>query len=128
MALNNPYTAYSQYKQNNIMLASPQELTLMLYNGAIKFANQAILAIDEKNIPKAHEAIVRASDIIIHLNSTLDMKYEVSNGLSQLYDFITHQLQEANIKKDKQILVELLPILTELRDTWKEAMNLAKKA
>ncbi|WZL73761.1 flagellar export chaperone FliS [Clostridiaceae bacterium 35-E11] len=130
MAIRNPYNnsnGTNQYMQNKIMMASPEELTLMLYNGAIKFINQGMIFIEEKSIQKAHEAIVRANDIITELNGTLDMQYEVAKGLRPIYDFIIEQLVEANIKKDKQILEEVLSMVTELRDTWKHAMDLAKK-
>lgn len=127
MALRNPYKAYSQYKQNTVSTASPEELTLMLYNGMIKFANQAIIAIDEKKIPQAHEAIVRTSDIVTELNATLNMDYEVSKGLRPLYNFLSERLMEANISKDKRMIEEIIPIITELRDTWKQAMELTKK-
>ncbi|QXM05191.1 flagellar export chaperone FliS [Crassaminicella indica] len=127
MAIRNPYSGFNQYKQNNIMTATPQELTLMLYNGAIKFVNQAILFIEQKNVQKSHNAIMRASDIIIELNATLNMDYEISKGLRPIYDFLVEKLTEANIKKDKKILEEILPIFTDLRDTWKQAMELAKK-
>lgn len=127
MAIRNPYNAYNQYKQNTVATAPPEELTLMLYNGIIKFANQAIIAIDEVRIPQAHEAITRAHDIVIELNATLKMEYEVSKGLRPIYDFLSDRLIDANIKKDKRIIEEILPIITELRDTWKQAMELAKK-
>lgn len=127
MALRNPYKAYSQYKQNTVSTASPEELTLMLYNGMIKFANQAIISIEEKKIPQAHEAIVRTSDIVTELNATLNMDYDVAKGLRPLYDFLYERLTEANINKDKRIIEEIIPIMTELRDTWKQAMELTKK-
>ncbi|MCT4619778.1 MAG: flagellar export chaperone FliS [Marinisporobacter sp.] len=123
----NPYGGSNQYKQNKVMMASPQELTLMLYEGAIKFVKQGILYIEQKNTQKSHEVIIRASDIIIELNSTLNMEYEISKGLRPIYDFLLEKLTEADIKKDKVILEEILPLFTELRDTWKEAMELAKK-
>lgn len=126
MAMRNPYSGLKQYKQNNIMTASPQELTLMLYNGVIKFVNQAMLYIEQNNVQKSHEAIIRTSDIIIELNNTLNMDYEVSKGLRPIYDFLVEQLTEANMKKDKKILEEILTIATDLRDTWKQAMELAK--
>lgn len=127
MALSNPYNAYNQYKQNTILTAPPEELTLMLYNGAIKFANQAILAIEEKNVPKAHELILRTEAIIAELNATLDMQYGLSQNLRRLYDFISDKLVQANISKDRKPIEDALVIITEMRDTWKEAMVLAKK-
>ena len=128
MALRNPYDSYNKTKQNSILTASQEELTMMLYNGMVKFVNQAIIAIDEKRIPQAHEAIYRTSDIIMELNMTLNMEYELSKGLRQLYDFLIDKLTEANITKDKRVLEEeILPIVIDLRDTWKEAMVLSKK-
>lgn len=127
MALRNPYNSYNKTKENAVFTASPEELTMMLYNGLVKFVNQAMIFIDEKKISQAHEAIYRTSDIIMELNMTLNMDYEVSKGLRQLYDFLLSKLVEANITKDKKVLEEILPIVIDLRDTWKEAMVLSKK-
>lgn len=118
---------YQQYQQNSITTASPEELTLMLYNGAIKFMNLGKFHIDKKEIEKANNAIKRAQDIIHQLNNTLDMSYEISNNLRAIYTFILEKLVDANIKKDTKILNEALPLLEELRDTWKEAMREARK-
>ncbi|SCY86386.1 flagellar export chaperone FliS [Alkaliphilus peptidifermentans] len=123
MAMNNPY---NQYKENSIKTASPQELTLMLYNGAIKFINQSKIFIEEKNVSSANEALKRAQDIIEELNNTLDMKYDISDRLRTIYTYILERLREANIKKDITPLNEAMEMVTELRDTWKEAMKLAK--
>ncbi|WP_053955795.1 flagellar export chaperone FliS [Inediibacterium massiliense] len=128
MAMRNPYqNGFNQYKQNTVNTAPPEELTLMLYNGAVKFMNQAILYIDQKNIQKSHEVIIRASDILIELNATLDMKYDISKGLRPIYDFLIDQLAQANLKKDKKVIEDILPIVNDLRDTWKQAIELAKK-
>ena len=81
----NPYQAY---QNNSIMTAPKEELTLMLYNGAIKFCNQAIEAIHSKDIQKAHLYNIRVQDIITELQSTLDFKYEISKELDSLYFFI----------------------------------------
>ncbi len=123
MAMSNPY---SQYKENSIKTASPQELTLMLYNGALKFINQGKLFIEQKNIPSANESLKRAQDIITELNITLDMNYEISKNLRGLYMYILEKLVEANITKDCKHLDEAASMVTQLRDTWKEAMRLAK--
>ncbi len=117
---------YNQYKQNSINTATPEELTLMLYNGLVKFVMQAQTAIDEKNINKANQCIIRAEDIIMEFQATLDMKYSVSKGLYNIYDYLYRRLVQANIKKDNEILEEVLGICKELRDTWAQAMKLAK--
>lgn len=123
MIIGNPY---DKYQQNSIMTATPEELTLMLYNGAIKFINKAKLSIEKKQMEGAHNNIIRAQDIITHLNVTLDMNYEISKNLSQLYDFMLEKLVDANIKKSVEPLDEILPLIEDLRDTWKEAMKKAK--
>lgn len=119
-------TGYNKYQNNSILTASPQELTLMLYNGAIKFCNQAIVSLDNNEIEKAHNYINRVEDIIEEFVITLDEKYPVAESFKKMYDYINDRLIEANITKDKEVLEEVLGFLRELRDTWKEAMKLAK--
>lgn len=118
---------YDTYKQNSIFTASPEELTLMLYNGLIKFVMLSQKAIEDKDIQKAHESIIRAEDIIMEFKATLDMQYELSNGLALLYDYMLDRLFEANMKKDPEILAEVLHFAKDLRDTWAQAMKLAKQ-
>lgn len=118
--------AYNQYKQNSVYTSSPEELTLMLYNGLIKFIMRAQNAILEKDIEKAANSIVRAQDIVLHFRETLDMKYEISQGLDALYEYMFRRLVEANVRKDQEILGEILEMAKELRDTWAQAMKLAK--
>ena len=121
------YNALNQYKQNTVFSATPEELTLMLYDGAIKFMNIGKYHIENNNIGKAHESLLRAQDIIIELNSSLNMEYEVSENLRTLYDFILDRLIDANIYKKSEPILEALDIVTEMRDTWKEAMLKVKK-
>jgi len=99
----------------------------MLYNGLIKFIMIAQRAIEEKDIQKAHDNIIRAEDILHEFKATLDMQYEVSHNLALLYDYFLDRLFEANIKKDADILDEVLHFVRELRDTWAEAMKIAKQ-
>lgn len=120
-------TGYSKYQNNSVMTASPAELTLMLYNGAIKFCNQAIKAIEENDKEKAHNLIMRVQDIIEEFQVTLDKKYEVAKSFEIMYDYILSRLVEANIAKDKEILIEVNGFIKELRDTWKEAMVISKQ-
>ena len=109
------------YLDNKIKTATPAELTLMLYDGSIKFCNIAIMAIEENDNSKANTNIIKAQKIMLELRSSLDHKYEISKNLDLLYEYIYSELIEANMKKDKNVLDEVLESLRELRDTWKEA-------
>ena len=123
MALPN---AYSQYNNSKILTASPAELTLMLYEGAIKFCNIAIMGIEQNDIMKAHTNIVKAENIIQEFRATLNHKYPVAEDFEKVYSYIYDRLVEANIKKDTEILKEVLEHLRGMRDTWKEVMRLTK--
>lgn len=118
----------NQYKENSIKTSTPEELTLMLYNGLVKFLMQAQNAIELNNIEKANSSILRAQAIINEFQATLDMNYEVSEGLSSLYEYMHRRLVEANIKKDNSIVEEILGYSKELRDTWAQAMKIAKNS
>ena len=115
---------YAAYANNKIMTASPAELTLMLYEGAIKFANLAIEAIDANDIQKAHNNIMKVQRIIEEFQSTLDHKYPVAKDFDNVYDYIYRRLVEANMKKDKAVMEEALEHIKTMRDTWKEVMKL----
>ena len=106
--------------------ASKEELVLMLYEGAIKFLNQAIIAIEKKDFMRANQTIIRVEDIIREFQITLDHQYPISQQLDALYDYMHRRLVEANMSKDIEILNEVLGMFREFRDTWKEAMKLAK--
>ena len=109
------------------MTASPAELTLMLYDGAIKFCNIAEVAIEEKDIQKAHNNIRNVQNIIGYLQSTLDTKYPVAQDFINIYDYLSQRLVEANVKKDKEILEEVNMHLHSVRDNWKEVMRVNRE-
>lgn len=120
MALN---TGYAAYANNKVMTASPAELTLMLYDGAIKFCNFAIRAIEEGDVEKAHNNIVKVENIIDEFRATLNHKYVVAEDFENVYVYLRERLSLANMKKDKEILEEVLKHLRTMRDTWKEVMK-----
>ncbi len=124
MALTN---AYAQYNNSKVLTATPAELTLMLYEGAIKFCNIAIVAIENKDIAKAHNNIIRTERIIDHLRGTLDMKYPVAKDFERIYAYLSNKLIEANTKKDKEVLEEICTHLRSVRDTWKEVMRINRE-
>jgi len=121
MALNS--SAAATYQGNKINTASPAELTLMLYEGAVKFCNKAIHAIEQKEVEKAHINLVKAENIIMELRCTLDFKYPVAKEFDMVYDYIYGRLVQANLKKDVEIAQEALGYIREMRDTWKEVMR-----
>lgn len=116
---------YTAYANNKIMTASPAELTLMLYEGAIKFCNIAIVAVEKKDYEKAHINIVKVENIITEFQATLDHKYSVAEDFDNVYRYLQERLLESNLKKDKEILEEVLGHLRTMRDTWKEVMQKA---
>lgn len=116
--------AAAQYQKNSVQTASPARLTLMLYDGAVKYANIALEAMEEGDVEKAHNHIVKVQNIIVEFRTTLDMKYPVAKDFDVVYDYIYRRLVEANMRKDKEIMEEALKYIKEMRDTWKEVMRL----
>ena len=96
----------------------------MLYDGAIKFCNIAVMAIEKNDVMKAHTYIVKTENIIEEFQATLNHKYPVAKDFDNVYKYIYNRLIEANVKKDKDILEEVLVHLRTLRDTWKEVMKI----
>lgn len=117
---------YAQYQNSKIMTASPAELTLMLYEGAIKFSNIAIMAMKDKDMEKAHRNIIRTQKIIDEFRDSLNMQYEVSKDFDNVYRYLLQRLLEANIKKDVEIMEEVVTHLRSMRDTWVMVMKQCK--
>lgn len=115
---------YNQYLRSKIMTASKAELTLMLYDGAIKFCNMAIASIEKKDVESAHTSIKRAEAIIEEFMATLNHKYAVAQDFNNVYEYLHERLVEANLKKDPEIIEEVVHHLRGMRDTWKEVMRL----
>ena len=116
--------AYAQYNNSKILTASPAELVLMLYEGAVKFCNIAIMGIEQNDVQKAHDNIVKVERIVDHFRATLDMKYPVAKDFDRIYVYLQKRLLEANVSKDKDILEEVAEHLRSMRDTWKEVMRI----
>lgn len=120
MAINN---AASLYKGTKVNTASPAELTLMLYEGAIKFCNIADLGFEQRDYEKVSNNIIKVQNIITELRSTLDFKYPTAKDFDVIYEYITSLLVQANIKKDPEQLALALEQIREMRDLWKEIMK-----
>jgi flagellar secretion chaperone FliS len=124
VAMNNPYKSY---QQNSVNTASPGELTLMLYNGCLKFIKQAKKAISDKNVEEKNTSLIKAQNIIHEFMVTLNMDVKVSSELMVMYDYLNRRLVEANVKSDPAILEEVEGFVTELRDTWKQVIQLNRQ-
>jgi flagellar protein FliS len=116
---------YNQYLRSKILTASKAELTLMLYDGAIKFCNMGIMCIEKKDFLGANVNIKKTEASLEEFMATLNYKYPVANDFKHVYDYLHERLLEANLKKDPEILNEVLVHLREMRETWKEVMRTA---
>ncbi|MER2261220.1 MAG: flagellar export chaperone FliS [Psychrobacillus sp.] len=124
MAVNNPYQAY---QQNSVTQSSPGELTLMLYNGCLKFLNQAKKGIEAKDIELKNTNIQKAQNILRELMVTLDMSVPVSKSMLSLYEYMINCLIEANIHNDIAKVEEVVGYTTEFRDTWKQVIQMNRQ-
>ncbi len=120
------YNATKAYGNNKVLTATPAELTLMLYDGAVKFANRAVDALEKKDYENTNINIQRCRAIIVELMSTLNFKYAVAEDFKRMYDYIFNLLVKANMDKDMESLQKALEEIRGMRDVWKEVMAKAK--
>jgi len=123
MALPNPAATY---KAQGVLTAAPGELTLMLYNACLRFMKQGVVAIDARDIEDANTALTRAQDVLCELMSSLDFTYAVAENLLSLYEYFYRILVEANLRKDARGVISCIEMMTELRDTWVEAVRVTR--
>ncbi|MCL2053910.1 MAG: flagellar export chaperone FliS [Oscillospiraceae bacterium] len=116
---------YQKFMKQSVSTMRPGELLLALYDKAIVELNRAIIFIENKDIPNAHNSIIRVKDIVEALDSSLKVRYEVTENLAALYQYFYKLLISANIKKDPQILSGLIPYFVDLRNTFAEADKIA---
>jgi len=110
-----------KYKTQSVSASTPGEQIVMLFSHAALKLTKAIQAIDAKDVPGAHNAIIRAQSIYQFLSDNLDMRYEISKNLYALYQFAIDELTTANIKKDPAILRNVLKMTREFEQTWRQA-------
>ncbi|WP_366923005.1 flagellar export chaperone FliS [Metallumcola ferriviriculae] len=120
-------SALNAYKKNQVQTISQEKLVLMLYDGAVKFTLNAIEALDDKDISRANENFIRCQDIILELMSGINWETgELAQSFYTIYEYMHHSLMQANIKKDKQIAVEVCGMARELRDVWSQMLGEAQ--
>ncbi|HEY8417199.1 MAG TPA: flagellar export chaperone FliS [Limnochordales bacterium] len=111
--------ATQQYRTTQVQTANPVRLVVMLYDGAIRFVQQGIAAIEKGDVQEAHRSLMRAQDIVAELSRALDPRAgELAANLEQLYDYMHRRLVEGNMRKDVAPLQEVMGLLSELREAW----------
>ncbi len=119
----------TQYQNNQILTATPEQILIMLYDGAIRFCNQAMHAIDAGNKVVQAEKINRTIAIVCEFANTLDHEIggEIATDLDALYAFMTRELTRANLEGDRKALEVVAGLLSELREAWIEAAKIYVK-
>lgn len=112
---------YQQYQSQAINTLTPGELLILLYDHLILCINKAVLNIKNKSITDTHENIIKAEKIVMYLIDILDMSFPISKELLNIYEFLYNELVRANVAKDEEILKNLLPVISDLRNTWQQA-------
>ena len=115
---------FNKYLENNILMAPPEKLILMLYNGCIKNINFAKKSLIGKNIEEINNYINKAQDIVYELKASLDFTYSIAKEMDRLYTFIIETLIDANIYKEVDKLDVALKFITEFRDTMAEVIKI----
>lgn len=119
--------AAEAYRRNQVLNAPPEQLTLMLYNGCLKFIDEGRTAMSNKNYESANTSLQKAQRIISEFRLTLNMDYEISHQLMPLYDYVYDRLIQGNVQSDLKQLDEARDIIKELRDAWVGAMKKARQ-
>lgn len=119
---------YAKYRQTQVQTAAPEQLILMLYDGAIRFSLQGKECIEQKDNSGANAALIRVQDIISELQFSVTAEAgEIAEQLSLLYDYLYRRALDANLAKDVAIIDEIVTMVRDLRSTWVEAIMLARR-
>ena len=118
--------AAEAYRRQQILNAPPEQLTLLLYNGCLRFIDEGMTELEEKKYEASNVSLQKAQRIISEFRLTLNMEYEISHQLLPLYNYVYDRLVEGNMRSDTSKLNEAKEIISELRDAWVGAMKKAR--
>lgn len=119
--------AVNRYYETQIKTATPEELTLMLYNSCIRFLKQAYNSVENRDYQSKNSYVTKAINIIDELHATLNMNYDISKSLASLYEYFKQRLVYASMRLDLEVFQEIIDLVTDLRDTWHEAIKTVKQ-
>lgn len=125
--MNTAYGNAQKAYQHSAYTAPPEQLAMMLYNGAIKFCNLAIEGFEKKDIQGIHNNIIKVENIVLELIGSLNEKYDIAKEYKRLYYYIYDCLVEANTHKDIEKLKEAKEFIVWFRDLWKEVIAEGRK-
>lgn len=118
---------YKKYREQSINTMTQGEMLVLLFETCVKRLNEGVIYIEEKNYAKANESLQKAERIIRYLDSTLDMQYEISMDYARLYDYFIWRITTGNIHKDISMIKEVIPMISDLGKTFKEADRIARQ-
>jgi flagellar protein FliS len=126
----NPYaSARNAYTESTVMTASPEQLVVMLYDGAIRFLRQSAEAMRAGQREHSRQKMGRAEQVIDELNYSLDMSYgDVPQNLRSIYLFAKRQLIRANLDRDADRIDTVSRMLADLRESWMTVAQRAEEA
>lgn len=116
-----PNESIARYQEQAINTMSRGELIVKLYDEALKQATYASMLLKNKDEVNSTKCIDKCKEIFNYLSSILDRQYEISQNLYEIYYFLNGQLVKASVKQDAALIDEIIPLISELRDTWAEA-------
>jgi flagellar protein FliS len=115
---------HEAYQKVDVETSSQGKLIVMLFNGAIKRAEEAKRQLDKSQTQGVHDNLIRAQSIIGELRGALDMNAgEVATNLDKLYEYFQHLLIKANVEKDADPITECVQLMGEIRDSWREVFD-----
>lgn len=117
---------YQKYKEESVLSMTPGEMVVRLYDEVIKQLNVAVIAIGQKDYQKVNTSLQKSQRIVTYLKETLNYDYEISKNLSSLYDFYLDRIIKGNIKKDEKPIMEIIPLISEMRDAFAQGEKLAR--
>lgn len=120
----------NNYRKNQILNASPEQILILLYDGAIRFCREAQLAMEVGDLGKQADKLSRAMAIVTEFSNTLNREVggNIAEDLDALYAFMNRELVRANLEKDTAAVKTVEVLLSDLRETWVEAIDLNRQA
>lgn len=117
---------YQQYKENSVNTMTKGEMLLLLYDELLKRLMKAELALEKKDYKTFDGAVTRCNEIVRYLRDCLDRQYAISGQLDQLYDFFLYEFARLGAGRNPEIIQEVRPLVTELRDAFREADKMTR--